>query len=1221
MKRQEATNTFQEGMIMDLNPLVTPNNVLTNCLNGTLLTYNGNENVLQNDMGNGRVETAYLPEGYVPLGTAELGGIIYIVSYNPLKNKCQVGSFPSPERNVSSDEVSDNICSLSESDFQFNEETGASIYYVKKDLNQDLIFNPGDKFIVYGDHISSNYSKFYDISKYNDLKDNLEEASNQTIKLELGAVTKSGELIKFSDLKQYTLEDNKKYHILQYVKKQEEGKPDIDDYRKIIEQPYNVFSSKVSGSLVLVAELVQCTQFSTEFSHTFLTNDGDKYYIPGITFELSGDYPFIPFKVQGKLILENNENLHIEHNFEHRFSIEDVKNCKLKDNYNSYKFYIKNFLDSDNPIKSKLDELAREGYFLSENRNKHYNLRYEFVPCMNWGPINYLKNTGEVNLDKLGTGYIEISSWRYYNESKRNVLTWGLEVYEEEGFKVDHVDINFNRLLSKDKLETSLFKANNKRSYHGIFQNNFIFGANQTYLDKPLLVNKLYLVDIVVYYCPNNYQYGEDMVQDEQYKKHFYRWLYTSSVFNEYYKDTIDFKELSLKFNLNPTVNNKASLEEEDSTTAYGILTETLPYNKDEQKRLLNQKTSLSASQSRIQQNQTISIHTELQNQYGMFDIEIQKDAIDLTLGLTEISATSNASSKYIGDLDPYFEQYLQQQIDPSVFILRKENETDEEEKYYNIRSGEYLENLDRYMLKESDGQDISNDVLSLSNITVLDDSETQINFEGNTHTLTLNSIYYLASKGYCSKVEDVLSYLGRYLPLAYNDEQFSYYNMAFGTDGVWGSGDHWYPLKLGLYGFYEVGGEDGRAFIGCFDTQNPIWTEPCNTEVYNDDNVELRWLQNQKIAEAEINTGWTTTTMFALHLRGSSDWGSFQECWDSGRVFSSSAQEQWLWPGKKWTNIILTMRSNQGTSAYYPINFGSWSDAYGIGETFYKKDHIDMYSDFASLLNNIYKYYNATYTLHVCRPQNISYQDTNTLSIHIPIEIKSTEKIEESTININLGDKQSIDIKELLNSFNNFLGLNLTEYDNSLKNNISFVINTLCHKLPLNISYSDVVGGRKLRDYMISKQNMNGGIAVFDYDGTTLIGNMVSGTINSSILYMRNGNIVIPLSNFRPIKMKYSRVNKQLKQELVTDKDGNYVYLCETPLNLNKQFQLSKDLGLILKNPKNGSGDIGFRLSGYRDLDSNHDIGYSDGYSIFSLLPKYCVYQGTPLYRPNDPQ
>mgnify|MGYP001461199444 FL=1 len=56
-------------------------------------------------MGNGRVETAFLPEGYVPLGTAELGGIIYVVSYNPLIDKCQIGSFPSPERNITSSEI------------------------------------------------------------------------------------------------------------------------------------------------------------------------------------------------------------------------------------------------------------------------------------------------------------------------------------------------------------------------------------------------------------------------------------------------------------------------------------------------------------------------------------------------------------------------------------------------------------------------------------------------------------------------------------------------------------------------------------------------------------------------------------------------------------------------------------------------------------------------------------------------------------------------------------------------------------------------------------------------------------------------------------------------------------------------------------------------------------------------------------------------------------
>ena len=64
-----AKNSFAEGLIMDFAPDNTQATCMTSALNATLLTFNGNEMSLQNDMGNGRVETAYLPEGYVPVGT------------------------------------------------------------------------------------------------------------------------------------------------------------------------------------------------------------------------------------------------------------------------------------------------------------------------------------------------------------------------------------------------------------------------------------------------------------------------------------------------------------------------------------------------------------------------------------------------------------------------------------------------------------------------------------------------------------------------------------------------------------------------------------------------------------------------------------------------------------------------------------------------------------------------------------------------------------------------------------------------------------------------------------------------------------------------------------------------------------------------------------------------------------------------------------------------
>ena len=49
-----AQNSFNGGLLMDMNDTVVPNTVLTDCLNGTIITFDGNEFILQNDSGNGR---------------------------------------------------------------------------------------------------------------------------------------------------------------------------------------------------------------------------------------------------------------------------------------------------------------------------------------------------------------------------------------------------------------------------------------------------------------------------------------------------------------------------------------------------------------------------------------------------------------------------------------------------------------------------------------------------------------------------------------------------------------------------------------------------------------------------------------------------------------------------------------------------------------------------------------------------------------------------------------------------------------------------------------------------------------------------------------------------------------------------------------------------------------------------------------------------------------
>ena len=103
MKKQ-ASNTFKDGLNMDYAPSATPDTVLTNSLNGTLVTYNGNELMLQNDMGNSCINRVRLDEGYIPTGIAEHGGIIYVASYNPKTNYGQIGSFPYPKVNYYPDD-------------------------------------------------------------------------------------------------------------------------------------------------------------------------------------------------------------------------------------------------------------------------------------------------------------------------------------------------------------------------------------------------------------------------------------------------------------------------------------------------------------------------------------------------------------------------------------------------------------------------------------------------------------------------------------------------------------------------------------------------------------------------------------------------------------------------------------------------------------------------------------------------------------------------------------------------------------------------------------------------------------------------------------------------------------------------------------------------------------------------------------------------------------
>lgn len=93
--KQTQINMFNDGLNMDLHPLTTPNTILTDCVNGTMITYNDNEFVLQNTRGNTSTKS-YLSKGFVPVAIKEYQNVLYIISYNPDSKETEIGSYPSP---------------------------------------------------------------------------------------------------------------------------------------------------------------------------------------------------------------------------------------------------------------------------------------------------------------------------------------------------------------------------------------------------------------------------------------------------------------------------------------------------------------------------------------------------------------------------------------------------------------------------------------------------------------------------------------------------------------------------------------------------------------------------------------------------------------------------------------------------------------------------------------------------------------------------------------------------------------------------------------------------------------------------------------------------------------------------------------------------------------------------------------------------------------------
>lgn len=297
-ERKITTNTFGEGLIMDFAPDNTPNTSLSNALNATLLTYNGNEMSLQNDMGNGRVESAYLPEGYIPVGVCEFGDIIYIASYNPLINKSQIGCFPSPERNISNKEISDLNTTFSSDELA---KDGTIVNSnIKKIIFGNKNIGPGDKFIISWGKTGKNNRDY--ISNFGNTLQSFAEGESywpKLVKVHIVSIQDDGKLIyldndvqwyptntKNIDEKQYKdpkSDINNSFPISTEEFLQNDGVlndlHNLDEYRHALNCQYSIFQQKVSGKLALLLELESINNFNCGhkiFRRKYKIKEGDE---------------------------------------------------------------------------------------------------------------------------------------------------------------------------------------------------------------------------------------------------------------------------------------------------------------------------------------------------------------------------------------------------------------------------------------------------------------------------------------------------------------------------------------------------------------------------------------------------------------------------------------------------------------------------------------------------------------------------------------------------------------------------------------------------------------------------------------------------------------------------------------------------------------------------------------------------------------------------------
>lgn len=513
--KKETVNTFTEGLSLDSHELSTSNNSLSYALNATLITRNGDEFVLQNDMGNGRVETAFLPAGFVPVGVKEHAGIIYVASHNPISNKNQIGSFPSPERNIMSEEVVDNKEDVKLSQSDFYDGTKIKTAYIKKSLIDEEVvkIRPGDKFLVGVKDLNNSLSYVVGSDKESSV-------FPKFIRLHLAVIADDNTI-------SYLEETENNYWKPVEIKKEGSdsgGDFTLEGYRDFINNNYIIYTSKISGTLAIIAELDSLDSYEVQWKYDITKEDNGDYNIKLSAFNTWETQNLNPYAIGHELTYSNRPEITIYETSDGKEFSKNIKSLAFP-----------NEIDDPLEIISSREEFIKNAIF-----------KYKSTPSMFYGSLNHLTREGIVDLSKINSGIIDLTSYRYYVDvnSKLMTMTWGVNAYLKDYQSIENVYIDYIEFKDAKKIGSSLtwdhpsikrIKLKNRINYLGTFEDTFELDNGE------FKSNSFYFNRLVIDVKENNNLIEEYVTVN--------RFLYTTGIFNRNYiiQDYDDFNDILLK--------------------------------------------------------------------------------------------------------------------------------------------------------------------------------------------------------------------------------------------------------------------------------------------------------------------------------------------------------------------------------------------------------------------------------------------------------------------------------------------------------------------------------------------------------------------------------------------------------------------------------------------------------------------------------------------------